>query len=83
MTKRKARARANPLLKRRSRGVPIQVYVSKTEHAQLTAIAKRQCCTVSEVVRAWIEQSSTVALAFAVAAAEKAIDPRQLKIGGS
>jgi hypothetical protein len=76
MTKRK------PQTTKRKRGLPIQVYVSPEERADLRATARKRGVTVSTLVRNWIRRAAAAEwrVAAAAAAAARDDDPRQLSI---
>jgi len=63
---------------RRARTVPIQVYVSEVERANLQALVSQRDVSVSELVRVWIRR----ALAASVATKRAAVppDPRQVDL---
>jgi hypothetical protein len=78
MTKRKPKAKPKP---NRSRGVAIQVYVSREERGDIRQIARKRGVTLSTLVRDWIRRSA----AAVAAAAERepkppAADPRQISL---
>lgn len=64
---------------KRKRGVPLQVYVSPDERADIRAIATKRGVSLSMLVRDWIRRSAAAAVARDPKPA--AIDPRQLRIG--
>lgn len=79
MTKRKPRPK-----RKRKRGMPIQVYVSPEERADLRATARKRGVTVSTLVRNWIRRAAAAewrgALRDSAAAQRNVDDPRQLSI---
>jgi hypothetical protein len=70
----------------RTRGVPVQFYLTQAERRALKAICKKRETSVAEVMRRWIWRATQEAgLARkkkhkASAAAAPAVDPRQLDI---
>jgi hypothetical protein len=78
MTQRKPTPKKRPTPKRRKRGLPIQVYVSPDERADIRASARKRGVTVSTLVRNWIAAEWRGALRDSAAAARE--DPRQLTI---
>jgi hypothetical protein len=72
MTKRKAAPKH-----KRKRGLPIQVYVSPEERADLRATARKRGVTVSTLVRNWIRRAAA-AERGALRDSAAAVDPRQL-----
>lgn len=65
----------------RKRGVPVQVYFSEREHAELTRIASKRDQSVSALIRAWIRRATAATRAHAAAKrGNAASDPRQLTL---
>jgi hypothetical protein len=81
MTQRKPTPKKSPTPKRRKRGLPIQVYVSPDERADLRAIARTRGVTVSTLVRDWIRRSAAAAHGALRERERCPADPRQLRIG--
>lgn len=84
MTQCKPAPKRKPTPKRRKRGLPIQVYVSPEERADLRATARKRGVTVSTLVRNWIRRAAAAewrgALRDSAAAQRNVDDPRQLTI---
>ena len=78
MTQRKPAPKRKPTPKRRKRGLPIQVYVSPEERADLRAIARTRGVTVSKLVRDWIRRSAAAALGAVRKGCPE--DPRQMPL---
>jgi hypothetical protein len=61
----------------RKRKIPIQVYVSELEHAQLRKLITKRRSSVSALVRAWIRRAIAASAGANVAAPR---DPRQAEL---
>ncbi len=61
--------------------VPVQVYVSESEHAELQALSERRGVTIATIVRAWIKRATAAERGRSRAPAAE--DPRQLRIEAS
>lgn len=64
---------------KRSRGVPVQVYVSDAEALALERLCERRGITVSGLVRVWIRRA-TSAHGAKPGSGARARDPRQLDL---
>jgi hypothetical protein len=71
----------------RSRGVPVQVYLSKSERRALQRICRKREETVADVLRRWIwrsmQESGLAKKRKQAKAAQPETDPRQLDISAA
>lgn len=77
----KSKPKPKPKKPNRSRGVAIQVYVSREERADLRMIARRRGVSLSTLVRDWTRRS-----AAGIEAREPkapAVDPRQMPLAAA
>jgi hypothetical protein len=80
MTRGMAKKPPPPVVKR-ARGVPVQIYLSKSEQTDLKAIARKRELTIADVVRQWIRKARPKRKR--AAGARPAPDPRQSELFNS